>query len=79
MTPFSIGDYSIPVGIRQTIELPISVLANHTPISLPVHVIHGAKPGPGMLLAFATLCGLAPARVAMVGDSRHDLMAGRAR
>ena len=39
---------------------------------------HGAKPGPGMLLAFAAQCGLAPARVAMVGDSRHDLMAGRA-
>ena len=39
---------------------------------------HGAKPGPGMLLAFAAHCGLAPARVVMVGDSRHDLMAGRA-
>ena len=31
---------------RGTIELPISVLANHTPITLPVHVIHGARPGP---------------------------------
>jgi phosphoglycolate phosphatase len=39
---------------------------------------HGAKPGPGMLLAFAAQCGLPPARVAMVGDSRHDLIAGRA-
>ena len=39
---------------------------------------HGAKPGPGMLLAFAAQCGLAPARVVMVGDSRHDLVAGRA-
>ena len=38
---------------------------------------HGAKPGPGMLLAFAAHCGLNPARVAMVGDSRHDLVAGR--
>jgi phosphoglycolate phosphatase len=39
---------------------------------------HGAKPGPGMCLAFAATCGLDPARVAMVGDSRHDLEAGRA-
>lgn len=39
---------------------------------------HGAKPGPGMLLAFAAQTGLNPARVLMVGDSRHDLMAARA-
>jgi phosphoglycolate phosphatase len=39
---------------------------------------HGAKPGPGMCLAFAAACGLDPYRVAMVGDSRHDLQAGRA-
>lgn len=39
---------------------------------------HGAKPGPGMCLAFARALGLDPARVAMVGDSRHDLEAGRA-
>ncbi|MFN3281082.1 MAG: HAD family hydrolase [Tabrizicola sp.] len=39
---------------------------------------HGAKPGPGMCLAFARVTGLSPDRVAMVGDSRHDLEAGRA-
>ena len=39
---------------------------------------HGAKPGPGMCLAFASQTGLDPSRVAMVGDSRHDLQAGRA-
>lgn len=38
----------------------------------------GAKPAPGMLLAFAEAMALAPAEVAMVGDSRHDLAAGRA-
>ncbi|QUS34799.1 HAD family hydrolase [Falsirhodobacter algicola] len=39
---------------------------------------HGAKPGPGQLLAFCRAVGLDPAEVAMVGDSAHDLQAGRA-
>ena len=39
---------------------------------------HGAKPQPGPLLAFARAAGLAPGQVVMVGDSRHDLVAGRA-
>lgn len=39
---------------------------------------HGAKPEPGQLLAFAKAMGLAPETVAMVGDSCHDLAAGRA-
>lgn len=38
----------------------------------------GAKPDPDPLLAFATRVNIAPARVAMVGDSTHDLIAGRA-
>jgi phosphoglycolate phosphatase len=39
---------------------------------------HGAKPAPGQLLAFADAAGLNPAEVVMVGDSTHDLLAGRA-
>lgn len=39
---------------------------------------YGAKPGPGMCAAFAQSTGLDPARVVMVGDSLHDLDAGRA-
>lgn len=39
---------------------------------------YGAKPGPGMCLAFARSQALDPARVVMVGDSLHDLAAGRA-
>ena len=38
---------------------------------------HGAKPDAAPLLAFARQVGLDPASVAMVGDSRHDLLAGR--
>ncbi len=39
---------------------------------------HGGKPGPGMALAFARHLGLAPGRIAVVGDSRDDLEAARA-
>ena len=39
---------------------------------------HGGKPDPGMVLAFARHIGTEPQRVAMVGDSRHDLHAARA-
>lgn len=39
---------------------------------------HGAKPDPGMCRAFARAMNLDPARVLMVGDSHHDLDAGRA-
>lgn len=36
------------------------------------------KPAPDMLLGFAARAGLSPDSVAMVGDSTHDLLAGRA-
>lgn len=38
---------------------------------------YGAKPDPDPLLAFATLMQLPPEQVVMVGDSTHDLLAGR--
>ena len=39
---------------------------------------HGAKPGTGQMLAFAEAVDLHPAQIVMVGDSTHDLIAGRA-
>ena len=39
---------------------------------------HGAKPAPGPLLAFAAAVDISPERIVMVGDSPHDLEAGRA-
>jgi len=38
----------------------------------------GSKPDPGMCLAFSSAMRLAPQTVLMVGDSTHDLVAGRA-
>lgn len=39
---------------------------------------HGAKPTPGMLLAFCAATGVPPGDCAMIGDSLHDLASGRA-
>ncbi|GJD29916.1 Phosphoglycolate phosphatase [Methylobacterium adhaesivum] len=38
---------------------------------------HGAKPGPGMVLAFAEHVGVAPGRIALVGDTTADTGAAR--
>ena len=51
MIPFIIGDHKIAAGARKTVELPISVLANHTPVNLPIHVIHGTRPGPTFFIS----------------------------
>lgn len=39
---------------------------------------HGAKPAPGQLLAFTRATGIPQDQTVMVGDSTHDLIAGRA-
>lgn len=38
---------------------------------------HGAKPGPGMALAFAKAVGIEPREMAVIGDNAHDLEMGR--
>lgn len=39
---------------------------------------HGAKPAPGQVLAACAALGVPPEAAVMVGDSTHDLLAGRA-
>ena len=51
MTPFGIGSHAIERGTRATVDLPVSVLSNHTPMTLPIHVLHGARPGPVMFIS----------------------------
>lgn len=50
---FTINGSQIAPGDRQTIDLPVSVLSNHTPMTMPVHVIHGKKPGPVIFISAA--------------------------
>lgn len=51
--PFQIGTHKIFPGNRQTVDLPVSVLSDHTPVTMSVHVIHGRRPGPVVFVSAA--------------------------
>ncbi|WP_458789710.1 succinylglutamate desuccinylase/aspartoacylase family protein [Yoonia sp. MH D7] len=48
---FEIGGHSVPAGTRQTVDLPVSVLSDHTPVSMSVHVIHAKVSGPTVFVS----------------------------
>ena len=48
-----IGGTMVPAGERRLVDLPVSKLSNHTPVTIPVHVMHGARPGPTMFISAA--------------------------
>jgi len=48
---FEIGGHVVSAGTRQTLDLPISVLSDHTPVSMSVHVIHGKNDGPTVFVS----------------------------
>lgn len=50
---FEIGGQMIAPGARQVIDLPVSRLSNHTPVMLPVHVVHGTTQGPTLFVSGA--------------------------
>lgn len=50
---FEIGNFRIPPGSRKTIDLPVSVLSDHTPVNMSVHVVHGQLPGPTLFVSAA--------------------------
>lgn len=52
-TELIINGQSIKPGSNQVIDLPIPSLYTHTPMTMPVHVIHGFKPGPRLFVSAA--------------------------
>lgn len=48
---FKLGDHAIAPGTRRTVELPVSTLSDHTPVSMSIHVIHGRQPGPTVFVS----------------------------
>lgn len=43
----------IPPGTRATIDIPLTKLYTHTMLAMPVHVVHGKKPGPRLFVSAA--------------------------
>lgn len=50
---FELGQERIAPGSRQTVELAVSTLSDHTPVTMSVHVVHGRRPGPTMFVSAA--------------------------
>lgn len=51
--PFAIGDELVKPGQRTCIDLPVPGLYTHTPLALPVHVLHGNTEGPTLFVSAA--------------------------
>jgi predicted deacylase len=49
----SIGGEAITPGTRKRVDIPLPDLSSQTQISMPIHVIHGMKPGPVMFVCAA--------------------------
>ncbi|WP_037544972.1 succinylglutamate desuccinylase/aspartoacylase family protein [Stappia stellulata] len=75
--PFEIGDFTVEAGTRRTVDLPVSVLSDHTPVSMSVHVVHGARPGPTLFVSAAVhgdeIIGVEIARRLLSIDSLDSL------
>lgn len=50
---FTLGDVTIAPGASAVADLPISLMSNHMPVTLPVQVIHGRKDGPVVFVSAA--------------------------
>lgn len=51
--PVTIAGHAIAPGTRQTVDLPVSVMSDHTPVTMSVHVVHGRRPGPRLFVSAA--------------------------
>lgn len=53
MDDLIIAETVVKPGTHTTVQLPIASLYTHTKIELPVHIIHGKKPGPKLFVSAA--------------------------
>lgn len=51
--PFELGGNTVAPGNRATIDLPLSMLSDHTPVTLTVHIVHGKLDGPTLFVSAA--------------------------
>ncbi|SFP89577.1 succinylglutamate desuccinylase/aspartoacylase family protein [Tranquillimonas alkanivorans] len=50
---FPIGGQTVAPGSRRTVDLPVSVMSDHTPVTMSVHVVNGRRPGPVLFVSAA--------------------------
>lgn len=51
--PLTINGVSVKPGTRITIDLPVGRLYTHTPMTMPVHVVHSRRSGPRLFISAA--------------------------
>ncbi len=51
--PITIGGAEVKAGERRTIDLPVTDLSTHTPITMPIHVVRGRRPGASLFICAA--------------------------
>ncbi|MEE4189720.1 MAG: succinylglutamate desuccinylase/aspartoacylase family protein, partial [Roseobacter sp.] len=51
--PFEIAGQSIAAGSVATVHMPVSIMPDHTPVSLSVQVHHGKRAGPTIFVSAA--------------------------
>ncbi|WP_373506022.1 succinylglutamate desuccinylase/aspartoacylase family protein [Aestuariivirga sp.] len=77
MSAFIIGEHEIARGSRAVVDLPVSALSNHTRVTIPVQIVHGAEAGPVIFLAGAIhgdeIQGVEIIRRILVHPSLHKL------
>ncbi len=53
LSPLIIAEHSIAPGTRTRVDIPLPSLYTQTPVFMPVHVIHGRRPGPRLFVTAA--------------------------
>ncbi|MEP3055997.1 succinylglutamate desuccinylase/aspartoacylase family protein [Ascidiaceihabitans sp.] len=48
---FQIGSETVASGTRRTVNLPVSYLSDHTPVTMSAHVLHGRLNGPVVFIS----------------------------
>lgn len=49
--PLTMGGVRVRPGARQTVDLPVSALSDHTPVTMSAHVVHGQRDGPTVFVS----------------------------
>ena len=49
--PFVFAGEAVAPGTRRTIDVPVSTLSDHTPVTMSAHVIHGRTDGPTLFVS----------------------------